>query len=95
MFSLNKTLLKEASLPKNFVFSKVTLPVNSLFNISTNVKRIRKEKGMSQIEVALSIGQRSSGFYANAENYKHNKHFNLEHLFKLSKLFKVNVDKFF
>lgn len=63
--------------------------------ISSNVKRIREEKGMSQLEVALSIGQKSSGFYANTENYKHKKHFNLLHLLKLSKLFNVPVEEFF
>lgn len=63
--------------------------------ISLNVKRIRVEKGMSQLEVALSIGQKSSGFYANAENYAHDKKFNLEHLLKLSKLFDVEVTVFF
>jgi len=63
--------------------------------ISTNVKKIRMQKGMSQLEVALSIGQKSSGFYANAENYAHDKKFNLEHLCKLAKLFEVNVTIFF
>ena len=63
--------------------------------ISKNVKRIRVEKNMSQLEVALSIGQKSSGFYANAENYAHNKKFNLEHLLKLAKLFDVEVTLFF
>ncbi len=63
--------------------------------ISANIKRIRIEKNMSQLEVALSIGQKSSGFYANAENYAHDKKFNLEHLCKLSKLFDVPVISFF
>ncbi len=63
--------------------------------ISTNVKRLRQEKGMSQLEVALSIGQRASGFYANAENYSHGKHFNIEHLCKLAKLFDVDIKEFF
>ena len=63
--------------------------------ISYNVKRLRNEKGLSQLEVALSIGQKSSGFYANTENYKHGKHFNLHHLLKLSKLFDVPIEEFF
>ena len=70
--------------------------INNFFlTISSNVKRIRIEKGMSQLEVALSLGQKSSGFYANAENYSHDKKFNLEHLFKLSILFDTPVDTFF
>jgi putative transcriptional regulator len=63
--------------------------------ISDNIKRIRKEKKHSQLEVALSIGQKSSGFYANAENNSHDKHFNLVHLYKIAKLFKVDVMEFF
>lgn len=63
--------------------------------ISKNVKRIRKEKKMSQLEVALSIGQKAPGFYANMENYSHGKHFNISHLFRLSKLFDVSIDEFF
>lgn len=63
--------------------------------ISNNIKRIRKEKKFSQLEVALSIGQKSSGFYANAENNLHDKHFNLVHLYKIAKLFEVEVEEFF
>lgn len=64
-------------------------------NISFNVKKIRKEKGISQLETALSIGQKSPGFYANTENYRHGKRFNIIHLFKLSKLFDVDIEEFF
>ena len=63
--------------------------------VSFNVKKIRKEKNISQLEVALSIGHKSSGFYANIENYSHGKHFNLKHLLRLSKLFEVNIEDFF
>ena len=31
--------------------------------ISYNVREIRKAKGLSQLEVALSIGQKSSGWF--------------------------------
>ncbi|CAM3964731.1 helix-turn-helix domain-containing protein [Arcobacter cloacae] len=63
--------------------------------VSKNVKRIRLEKKMSQLEVSLSIGQKSSGFYSHMENYKHRKHFNLTHLYKLSVLFAVEIEEFF
>lgn len=62
--------------------------------ISDNIKRIRQEKKLSQLEVALSIGQKSSGFYANAENNAHDKHFNLVHLYKIAKLFEVDIIEF-
>ena len=64
-------------------------------NIAANVRRIRREKKVSQLEVALSIWQRSSGFYACIENHAHGKHFNLSHLFRLAKLFNVPIDEFF
>ncbi len=64
-------------------------------NICENIKKIRQEKGLSQLEVALSIGQKSPGFYANMENYSHGKRFNLIHLFKLSVLFDVSIEQFF
>ena len=63
--------------------------------VASNVKRIRNEKKISQLETALSIGQASGGFYANMENNAHGKHFNLLHLFKLSKLFKCDISEFF
>ncbi|WP_428739841.1 helix-turn-helix transcriptional regulator [Sulfurimonas sp.] len=68
---------------------------NFMKTISANVKRIREEKKMSQLEVALSIGQKSGGFYANAENFAHGKHFNLVHLYKLSVLFDIDINEFF
>jgi len=64
-------------------------------NMSNNIKQIRQEKKLSQLEVALSIGQKSSGFYANAENNSHGKHFNLIHLYKMAKLFEVDISEFF
>ncbi|MDR2342088.1 MAG: helix-turn-helix domain-containing protein [Campylobacteraceae bacterium] len=64
-------------------------------NISRNVKKIRKEKKINQLETALSIGQKSSGFYASIENYAHKKYFNLKHLLRLSKLFEVPIEEFF
>lgn len=63
--------------------------------VATNVKRLRNAKNMSQLETALSIGQASGGFYANMENNAHGKHFNLLHLFKLSRLFECEMSEFF
>lgn len=63
--------------------------------VAKNVKRLRNAKNMSQLETALSIGQESGGFYANMENNAHGKHFNLLHLFKLSRLFECEMSEFF
>ena len=63
--------------------------------ISNNVKKIRIKKNITQEEVALSMGFTTATFYTNAENYKQGKHFNLEHLIKLSKIFDITIQEFF
>ena len=63
--------------------------------VASNAKRMRQERNLSQLETVLSIGQASGGFYANMENNAHGKHFNLLHLFKLSKLFNCDINEFF
>jgi putative transcriptional regulator len=62
-------------------------------NISANVKRLRESKNITQLDLALEIGIKSVAFYSNCENNKYGKHFNLEHLYKLAKAFKVNVEE--
>lgn len=63
--------------------------------VASNVKRIRLEKGVTQLELALMIGQKSAAFYANAENSAKDRRFNLEHLYKIAKALDVDVTEFF
>lgn len=63
--------------------------------IGNNVKRIRKEKNLSQLELAIMIGQKSTSYYSNCENYKNKEHFNLEHLFLISNILKIDISEFF
>lgn len=63
--------------------------------IGKNVKRIRQEKGLSQLELAIMIGQKSTSFYSNCENYKNREHFNLEHLFLIANTLNVDLSEFF
>ncbi len=64
-------------------------------NIGINVKRIRQEHNLSQLELALMIGQKSTSYYSNCENYKNKEHFNLEHLFLISNILNVDINEFF
>ncbi len=66
-----------------------------LKNVAKNIKRIRQEKEITQLELALMIGQKSSAFYANAENSAKNRKFNLSHLYKIAKALDVEVIEFF
>lgn len=84
--------------PCPFICHKITTPKEDeefLNLIAYNVKRIRKEREVSQLETALNIGHASGGFYANMENNSHGKHFKILHLFKLSKFFKCDICEFF
>lgn len=59
--------------------------------IGMNIKRLRRERGVSQLELALIIGQTSAAFFANAENYAKGRHFNVEHLYKISKALEITI----
>ena len=60
--------------------------------VSNNVENYRLEKGFSQEKLALDIGIKSIAFYSNCENNKYDKHFNLEHLYKISKSLNVPLE---
>lgn len=63
--------------------------------IGLNVKRIRKEKGISQLDLAHRIGHKSVSIISCAEiNHKNNR-FNIEHLLKIAYVLEVDVCEFF
>lgn len=64
-------------------------------NVSRNVRYLREQRGISQLELALEIGIKSVAFYSNCENNRYGKHFNLEHLYKLAKALGVPISEFF
>ena len=61
--------------------------------IGLNVKKIRELKGLTQLELAQLIGHKSVGHVAKAELNKYDKHFNLEQLYKISKLLNVELSE--
>lgn len=63
--------------------------------IGKNVKRIRMEKGLSQLQLAQSIGHKSLSIVSLAEIYHNNQHFNIEHLVKIAYVLDVNICDFF
>ena len=63
--------------------------------ISSNVKKARLEKGLSQMDLALEIGIKSVAFFSNAECNRYDKHFNLEHLYKIAKSLDKDICLFF
>jgi transcriptional regulator with XRE-family HTH domain len=63
--------------------------------IGNNIKKIRAEKGITQMQLALSIGHNSVGHIAKAELNKYNKHFSIQNLYKISKVLDVPMCRFF
>jgi len=59
--------------------------------IAKNVAQIRKEKGLSQLELSLEIGYKSVSLVAGAEAGYKNIHFNLEHLYKIAKVLEIDI----
>ena len=52
--------------------------------IGQNVAKFRKQKGLSQLDLSLAMGYKSVSVVSGAEIYYNGKHFNLEHLLKIS-----------
>ena len=63
--------------------------------IRINVKNIRKEKNVTQLDLALAIGHKSVSTIGKIEAGLENKHYNLEHLYKIAKVLDVNICRFF
>jgi transcriptional regulator with XRE-family HTH domain len=63
--------------------------------ISKNVIRLRKEQKISQLELATSIGHTSATFLGKAEILAENRHFNMEHIYKMALVLNVDINEFF
>lgn len=63
--------------------------------VAENVKRIRKEKNVTQTELALTIGHKSVSTIGKIEANLDNKHYNLEQLYKISRALNVDICEFF
>ena len=63
--------------------------------ISKNVIRLRKNQKVSQLELATSIGHTSATFLGKAEILAENRHFNMEHIYKIAIALNVDICEFF
>lgn len=62
--------------------------------IGSNVKKLREEKGLTQLELSQSIEHKTTTIISQAELGK-KKHFNLEQLYKISKILECDICDFF
>ena len=63
--------------------------------IGKNVKKLREEKGLTQLELSHLIGHKSVSIVSLAEIYHKKHHFNISHLAKIAKVLDINICKFF
>ncbi|MEK6659837.1 MAG: helix-turn-helix transcriptional regulator, partial [Campylobacterota bacterium] len=63
--------------------------------IGKNVKKIRMEKGVSQLKLAQAIGHKSVSIVSLAEICHNKQHFNIEHLVKIAYVLDVDICEFF
>lgn len=63
--------------------------------IGSNVKHFRTQKGIKQLDLSYEMGYKSVSLVSAAELCNDGKHFNIEHLYKISKILDVPIAKFF
>lgn len=63
--------------------------------IGQNVAKIRKEKGLSQLELSLCLGHKSISIVASAERFYRGAHFSVTHLLEIAEVLEVDVREFF
>jgi transcriptional regulator with XRE-family HTH domain len=59
--------------------------------VGKNVKKYREQKGMSQLQLSHAMGYNSVSLVSAAELTNDGKHFNLEHLYKISKILNIKL----
>jgi len=64
---------------------------NLYINIGKKVKEIREKNNMTQLELSYAMGYKSVSLISAAELYTNKKHFNLEHLYKISIIFDISI----
>jgi len=63
--------------------------------VANNVKNARKDAGITQLDLALTIGHKSVSTIGKIEARLEGKHYNIEQLYKISKSLDVDIRDFF
>jgi len=72
------------------VYSEYILDV-----VSTNIRKYRILRGLTQIQLALEIGMSGGAYLGRAELRKNNHHFNIRHIAKISKILNIPIENLF
>lgn len=63
--------------------------------IGSNVRKYRILRGLTQLDLSYEMGNRSVSLVSACEPCTNGKHFNVEHLYKISKILDISIEKFF
>lgn len=63
--------------------------------IGKNVARLRKKAKLSQLDLSLEIGNKSTSLISSAEIYKNKRKFNIAQLHKIANILNVDICDFF
>jgi transcriptional regulator with XRE-family HTH domain len=63
--------------------------------IGKNVKRIRKSRNVTQLQLSYALGFKSVGLVSQAEIYLNKQHFNLKHLCHIAFILECKIEDFF
>ena len=78
------------------MFDNLDLEAEELLDlVSSNVVKFRKSKGFNQLKLAIEMGYSSASYLGRIEIRKNGEHFNITHLYKISKIFDVPLCEFF
>lgn len=80
---------------KYFDDSDTLFMQNIYKKVGLNVKKIRKERKITQLELSYAIGHKSVSVVSCAEICHKNYHFNIEHLSRISYVLEVDICEFF
>ena len=64
-------------------------------DIGKKVKELRELKNVTQLELSLEMGYKSVSLVSAAELCNDGKHFNIEHLYRISKILDEDMEYFF
>ena len=63
--------------------------------IGKNVAKLRKKASLSQLDLSLEMGNKSTSLVSSAEIYKNKRKFNIAQLHKIAKILNVEICDFF
>jgi len=61
--------------------------------IGQNVSMYRQKAGLSQLALSLKLNHSSESIISSGERFYRKKHFNIEHLFQISKVLEIDACK--